>query len=76
MSKARSTQVRINPETADALREIAEHFGYVVSRGVGAGEIGNTAAMLDKIAERWREDAVRVQIRMYDLLLPDEASEE
>jgi hypothetical protein len=46
----KTTQVRLDIETAKRLREIAAQFGFYTERGLGAGEIGNTAAMLAAVA--------------------------
>ena len=46
----KTTQVRLDIETAKRLREIAARFGFYTERGLGAGEIGNTAAMLTAVA--------------------------
>ena len=42
----KTTQVRITPETAEALREIAANYELFIKRGFGAGE-GSTGALLD-----------------------------
>lgn len=47
----KTTQVRLDTDTAKQLRAIAAQFGFFTERGLGAGEIGNTAAMLEAIAQ-------------------------
>lgn len=54
----KTTQVRLDVETARALREIAAGFEYYTERGLGAGEIGNTAAMLKRLTEEYRRNPV------------------
>lgn len=49
MTSGRTTQVRISPKTAAAIRKIAASFGYYQSRGSGAHTVGNIADMLDAI---------------------------
>jgi hypothetical protein len=68
-----TTQVRLDTETAAALREIAAGFGYYVSRGLGAKEIGNTAAMLKYLAQRYREEPIATRATLGSLLMHDEA---
>jgi hypothetical protein len=68
-----TTQVRLDTETAAALREIAAGFGYYVSRGLGAREVGNAAAMLKHLAERYREDPIAIRATLGPLLMHDEA---
>lgn len=46
----KTTQVRLDVETAKTLRQIAAQLGFYTERGIGAGEIGNTAAMLAAVA--------------------------
>lgn len=38
------------------LREIAAAFEYHTARGVGAGELGNTAAMLEALVKQYQHD--------------------
>lgn len=61
MKNRKNTQVRLSTETAETVRIIAAEFGFVVQRGVGAGQFGNIAAMLDILAIRWHEDADAVR---------------
>jgi hypothetical protein len=51
---SKTTQVRLDTETAATLREIAAAFEYFTSRGLEAGALGNTAAMLTHLAEEYR----------------------
>lgn len=46
----KTTQVRLDTETARKLREMAAQLGFYTERGLGAGEIGNTAALLAAVA--------------------------
>lgn len=46
----KTTQVRLDTDTAKQLRAIAAQFGFFTERGLGAGEIGNTAALLAAVA--------------------------
>jgi hypothetical protein len=48
--RMKTTQVRLDTETAKKLREIAAQFGFYTSRGIDAGKIGNIAAMLEAVA--------------------------
>lgn len=52
---SRTTEVRLDAATATTLREIAAAFGYVTTRGTGAGESGNPAALLDVLALCWKQ---------------------
>jgi hypothetical protein len=52
----KNTQVRLDVETARTLREIAAAFEYYTERGIGAGEIGNTAAILKRLADEYKRD--------------------
>ena len=67
-----TTQVRLDTKTAAALRELAAGFGFYTSRGLGAREIGNAAAMLKHLAERYRDNPVAIRAALRPLLAEDE----
>lgn len=69
----KTTQIRLNTETAATLREIAAGFEYYISRGVGANEQGNTAAMLTRLAEQYRRDPVGTLRALGPLLVQTES---
>jgi len=48
------TQMRLSVDTAATVREMAATFGYVTSRGTGAGVAGNPAALLEVLALCWQ----------------------
>lgn len=68
----KTTQVRIDTETARTLRDIAAAFEYFTSRGLEAGALGNTAAMLERLAEVYQRDPVGT-LRVLGPLLVREA---
>ena len=47
----KQTTVYLKEGTMATLRELAKRQGLTVSRGPGAGQLGNVSALLDKIAE-------------------------
>lgn len=67
----KTTQVRIDVETAKALREIAAAFEYYTERGIGAGETGNAAAMLERLAQEYRRSPADTLRILGSLLVQD-----
>lgn len=64
----RSTQVRLDAETAATVRQMAATFDYVAARGTGAGAAGNPAAFLEALALRWRVAPDEMQRVLADLI--------
>ena len=58
MSKPR-TSFDVTREDMAALRALAAELGLVISRGPGAGELGNITQLLTRLAAAYRRDRAR-----------------
>ena len=47
---------------ADPLRDLAASLGYLITRGPGTGEIGNSKALLEKLSEAYVQSPERVKL--------------
>lgn len=61
-----TTQIHLNTNTATALREIAAAFEYYTT--TDGDETGNTAAMLEQLAKRWRANPVETLAQLGPLV--------
>lgn len=51
MKQTIRTSVELLPGQAEAIQRIALDFGYVQTRGVGAGKVGSMAQLMQAIAK-------------------------
>ena len=67
------TSFNISRGDMDALRDLAAGLGLYTSRGAGAGQLGNITALLQGIAEAYREDAAGTTAALNDLFARTDA---
>lgn len=62
------SNIRITRANMNSLQQIAAEQGFLVRRGVGTGQIGHPASLLEKVVQAWRQRPTETEILLQQIV--------